>query len=145
MRYLLLFTVTVFSMSCSQAQIKDLSDFQWENRLLIIYTISNSPSTLENQLVQIKKATKDFAARDLKVIILQIEKVKIWNSLASHQLTYDQITEDLNISADQSYQNLLIGKDGGVKLRQASPISNQELFNTIDAMPMRQREMRDGK
>jgi hypothetical protein len=131
-------------MSCSQAQMKDLSDFQWKNRLLIIYTTTDSPSTLENQLVQIKKATKDFAERDLKVIILQDEKVKIWNSSASHQLAYDQFIQDLNIRTEKSYQNLLIGKDGWVKLREDSPISNHKLFNTIDAMPMRKREMRDG-
>ena len=37
---------------------------------------------------------------------------------------------------------ILIGKDGGKKLRARRPISFEELRDTIDAMPMRQRETR---
>lgn len=38
---------------------------------------------------------------------------------------------------------LLIGKDGGVKIRSQTPLSADTLFGTIDAMPMRQREARE--
>lgn len=37
---------------------------------------------------------------------------------------------------------VLIGKDGGEKLRSSTPIPFTTLAHTIDAMPMRQREMR---
>ena len=37
---------------------------------------------------------------------------------------------------------LLIGKDGGVKLRSAHPIPPEALFQTVDAMPMRRSEVR---
>ncbi len=37
---------------------------------------------------------------------------------------------------------LLIGRDGGVKLRSGEPMSTRTLFEAIDAMPMRQAEMR---
>ncbi len=37
---------------------------------------------------------------------------------------------------------LLIGRDGSVKLRSAWPVAVHTLFDTIDAMPMRQAEMR---
>ena len=36
---------------------------------------------------------------------------------------------------------MLIGKDGGVKLRQEEPISVADLFALIDSMPMRKQEM----
>ena len=36
----------------------------------------------------------------------------------------------------------LVGKDGGVKMRSTRTIPTEELFRTIDAMPMRQQEMR---
>ncbi|SMG08967.1 protein of unknown function [Marivirga sericea] len=126
-------------MSCSKAQIESLDDFRWNNRLLIIY--SDDQSMQEDQLANITQARKEYDERDLKVIILKDQKVTVWNSSTVHQLEFDQIVQDLKISVGISYQNLLIGKDGGVKLRQDSPISNQTLFNTIDAMPMRQREM----
>ncbi len=37
---------------------------------------------------------------------------------------------------------ILVGKDGGAKLRSAKPLSMKKLIETIDAMPMRQDEMR---
>ena len=40
---------------------------------------------------------------------------------------------------------VLLGKDGGAKLRSAKPIPMSKLEATIDAMPMRQEEMRSGK
>ena len=38
---------------------------------------------------------------------------------------------------------LLVGKDGGVKLRSEEPVSIQRIFDLIDSMPMRRREMRE--
>jgi len=35
---------------------------------------------------------------------------------------------------------LLIGKDGGVKLRSDRPLTAEQIFTTIDRMPMRQQE-----
>jgi len=40
-----------------------------------------------------------------------------------------------------TFQVLLIGKDGGVKLRSSGPVSMKDLFGLIDSMPMRQQEM----
>lgn len=38
---------------------------------------------------------------------------------------------------------ILIGKDGGEKLRSNKPISLKKLYGTIDAMPMRKGEMQN--
>ena len=47
----------------------------------------------------------------------------------------------LGLRADGPATTVLVGKDGGVKLRGAGlPLA--EILATIDAMPMRQREMR---
>lgn len=40
---------------------------------------------------------------------------------------------------------VLVGKDGGEKFRSRNPIPPQDLFERIDAMPMRRREMREGR
>lgn len=42
-----------------------------------------------------------------------------------------------------SFTVLLLGKDGGVKLRSHTPITIETLIRTIDSMPMRQQEMRE--
>ena len=38
---------------------------------------------------------------------------------------------------------VLVGKDGTAKLREKRAVSSDDLFALIDAMPMRQREMRE--
>lgn len=40
----------------------------------------------------------------------------------------------------QGLRVLLIGKDGGVKLRRDAPVTADEIIGLIDAMPMRRRE-----
>ncbi|MFZ4681470.1 MAG: DUF4174 domain-containing protein [Terrimicrobiaceae bacterium] len=40
---------------------------------------------------------------------------------------------------------VLIGKDGGEKLRRNSVLSTRELFAIVDAMPMRRAEMERGR
>lgn len=45
--------------------------------------------------------------------------------------------------APTDFTVLLLGKDGGEKLRSAKPVSFSRLRDTIDSMPMRQEEMRD--
>jgi len=42
-----------------------------------------------------------------------------------------------------AFASILVGKDGGVKLRSNAPVSAERLSNVIDAMPMRRREMRE--
>lgn len=44
--------------------------------------------------------------------------------------------------SDADFAAILIGKDGGVKLRTAAPLSGDRLFASIDAMPMRRDELR---
>ena len=44
-----------------------------------------------------------------------------------------------------SFRVLLIGKDGQVVVTDSKSIKSERLFALIDAMPMRQKEMRDGK
>jgi Domain of unknown function (DUF4174) len=39
---------------------------------------------------------------------------------------------------------LLIGKDGGEKLRSLTPVTMETVTQLIDSMPMRQKELRDG-
>jgi len=46
--------------------------------------------------------------------------------------------------AHSAFRTVLVGKDGAEKRRDAAPVTARSLFDTIDAMPMRQREMREG-
>ena len=41
-----------------------------------------------------------------------------------------------------AFRAVLVGKDGGAKISSGSPLTAGTLFGTVDAMPMRQQEMR---
>ncbi len=45
----------------------------------------------------------------------------------------------------EAFSVVLIGKDGGEKLRRPTPLAPEELFAIVDAMPMRRAEMRERK
>ena len=45
----------------------------------------------------------------------------------------------------KTFSVVLIGKDGGEKLRRPTPLAPDELFALVDAMPMRRAEMRERK
>lgn len=45
-------------------------------------------------------------------------------------------------AASGTFTAVLVGRDGGAKARSNKPFTPQELFDRIDAMPMRRREMR---
>jgi hypothetical protein len=45
--------------------------------------------------------------------------------------------------AVDGFAALLVGKDGGVKRTSYEPLDTDDLFDQIDQMPMRRREMRE--
>ena len=49
---------------------------------------------------------------------------------------------ELGVTTRATFQVLLVGKDGGVKLRRDTPVALAEITALIDTMPMRQSEMR---
>ncbi|WP_322348331.1 DUF4174 domain-containing protein [Marivirga arenosa] len=143
MRYLIITSLLFIYSNLSMAQIKQIEDFKWENRVLVIYSNEYSTSLLDSQSEEIKSDLEEFKVRDLIVLILEDEIVKSLNLKKEQYLNYEQILERLNVNSEDGYQNILIGKDGGIKMRKDQPIKNEKLFATIDAMPMRKREMKD--
>ncbi len=49
---------------------------------------------------------------------------------------------ELGVRSRAAFEVLLVGKDGGVKLRRDKPVTAAEIAALIDTMPMRQDEMR---
>ena len=110
----------------AMAEKKSLSNYLWENRLLII--------SLEKGNIEIKKFTEEFIQkkqcefddRNLKVIFFE-------NYKNSNYQSPSYIIGNFGF--------WLVGYDGGVKLfsKDASILKN--IFSTIDSMPMRKDEM----
>ena len=70
-----------------------------------------------------------------------------WLNPDNHRISEEQakaMYRAFDIDSD-TFSVLLIGKDGGVKMRRDDIVSTREIFQLIDSMPMRQQEMRKSK
>jgi hypothetical protein len=135
---------TVLSIGSSRnavAMSLDLSQFRWKNRLLLLFAPNrNHPffDTLHKALEVHKAEAKD---RDLVIfeILESGRSSRNTNNLDYH--TAQSLREKFNITRGE-FAVILIGKDGGMKLNRRDQTQLMDIFALIDAMPMRQEEMR---
>ena len=119
-----------------------LSEFQWENRLIVIFTETEDSEKYQHQMETLQNDEKGLTERKLKVI----------HSIpGKHQIVFPQKSAWQNSKLFQKkeskadFEVILIGLDGGVKLRQTEAVELKKLYSLIDSMPMRQAEMRRNK
>lgn len=117
------------------ADMNRLSDYQWKNRVILVQTESGNTDALD----MLQQAQPELDARDVAWFI------RSGSDLVSNQNAVPSSLEkditDLLEGSRQDERVLLIGKDGGIKSRESS-LNLEAIFNRIDAMPMRVREMR---
>ena len=108
-----------------------LADFRWEKRLLVV---TRSTPAIQKMLAAEKAG---LAERDLEVFVLDGPGRPPGAALAK------QLREKLKPRKDVP-EVLLLGKDGQTTLRwKAADFTPAALYASIDAMPMRQREMKE--
>jgi hypothetical protein len=118
------------------------------HRPLLVFTPSTTPQFL-TQIRALAADAYDLHDRDVTVVPLLLhEDNKAWGvTFNAQDIGVMSATEQAAARrrfhvAPDAFTVLLIGKDGGEKLRSTKPISLDTLRSTIDAMPMRQDEMR---
>lgn len=119
----------------------DLSQYQWKNRLLLIFAPSEQDPAYLDLRDRLQASEAELVDRDLIVFRLFAEGQ---GSLAEAPIGNDSVSflyDRFDVQQGASTV-VLIGKDGGEKLRQVDGFDLQAIFDRIDAMPMRQREMR---
>ena len=117
-----------------------LSDFKWEKRLLIISNPSNNSEKEVEQLQYLGPLDQDFTERKLLVLKLNDKTYSVLNSRETTIVSDPKSIKRLCLS-ETEFSVLLIGLDGGIKLRQDQIISREDLFAIIDGMPMRRSEL----
>lgn len=127
--------VIVFTSSMLFAQGK-ISDFQWQYRLLVV-------SGADERIVKLLETEEaGLEERDVKVFILNGYGEKEY---AAKPGLATEFKARLSPPAGKSMV-YLIGKDGRTTLEwPLEEFTFAKLCASIDAMPMRKREMRDGK
>ncbi len=124
----------------NQQDTLDIAQFQWKNRLILAFA-DEGYTTYNRQLAMLRLAIKALEEREV-IVFSFFEEMYVAN-----------LGESLPPSLSKAYRQhfdiekgkftiLLIGKDGGVKLKKDSLVSTQVILDLIDSMPMRQQEMK---
>lgn len=99
-----------------------LDAYRWNKRPVIIFAPSQQDAKYLEQVRMLKQQQPALEERD--IIVLTDTSPDTKSTLRS-QLQ------------PEGFEIVLVGKDGGIKLRETSPISAEVLLSTIDRMPMR--------
>ena len=128
---------------CSGKEIS-IDQFRWKNRIVVLFSSDSGSDAYQTQVNIFSSLKKELLDRDLILISLFDNECSTLNGETISDSSDKSIRDSLSAS-DLSYSIILIGKDGGVKLKREMVLEPEELFHVIDRMPMRQREIRDGK
>jgi len=123
---LMLFVFMSVGLSANKGPMdyNSLSEYQWKNRILLIYSEADSQDVSK----QVKLFNADVAKNlDRNLLLFKTSSKKGLEKVIK----------------DNKFLVMLIGKDGGVKDIFSKPVEMSEIYNQIDSMPMRAQEMRD--
>jgi hypothetical protein len=120
-----------------------LDAFGWKSRVFLIFAGPENPLVAEQERL-LRSLMSDLRARDLVVLAVSGETVR---QILGHvpgtlpALDAADLRRRADIADGAGFTAVLIGKDGGVKLRSTKPVPAASLFGLIDSMPMRRREI----
>lgn len=134
--------VVVFVFIMIQGFSQDFKKHQWKNRVLIVSSTDGTSSDFLKQIDLLKNLNQELTER--KLIIYQIVNDKYKVGFSSNFKSSNS-TSKKYVNTKKGLQIILIGLDGGVKLKQNYVLTAEKLFAIIDGMPMRKRELKKNK
>lgn len=137
---LLTFLILAICISTMSMSAQNLENHKWNHRILIIKTVADHSERFEDQLAEFKDAQEEL--KDRKLVLYSIEQDKLSfrdYTNSSKNYTGKLVEKGVKSMLDQNeaFEIILIGLDGGIKLRKNYIVSREDLFSIIDAMPMR--------
>ena len=133
--------LTLSIMSTPARAAADVFDSHvWSHRLIVVFSATADDSRRLRLDQTISAAEAEIAERDLRIIRVSpdapvtIDNTRVANAAAA------EIYRSFDVDPEH-FSVILIGKDGGVKMKTDSLPGLSEIFDLIDSMPMRQLEM----
>lgn len=136
--------ILVGSVSCARAQqvtgVTNLDQLRDRSRPLLIFAPKPDDPRLEIQMRTLAEHAAEARDRDIVGIALPFNNPG--NGMAELSSSGAEDARRRFHVQPSDFVVILLGKDGGSKLRSTKPLSMEKLGDTIDAMPMRQEEMK---
>lgn len=136
----LIVLVTSTALASANAVAAELSDYRWEHRPLLLFAPTDSDPRLVETLSRIEASRCDFVDRDMVIGLVVTEGKSTLDGQVINADESQRLVKKYAIG-ENTFSTLLIGKDGGEKLRVNEVPDLQAIYAVIDGMPMRSREM----
>ena len=128
------------------AQDNIMVEHKWQKRIICIVADNATDSLYKYQIAELTEDVKGLEERKLMIYDIHKDKYRIlFPKESASQWAYSNDIYQKYTESEASFNLLLIGLDGGIKLRQQDFLTTKELFRIIDSMPMRRAEIRDGR
>lgn len=129
LRILSMTILTGMTMSINDVMAAPLDQFRWKSRVLVVVAPLGNPAAAEQRRIY-QSAVKRMSERDI------VLSEAVDGSERSRQI------QSLLGADGKRFQVFLVGKDGNTAMSSDKPVSANDLFGKVDAMPMRRDEMR---
>ena len=121
----------------------DLENYEWQNRILLVFAPSAADARYRQQMALWAEASAwEFDDRELIVVSVLADSGGFVDGDRLDPTAGENLRQIFGVATNQ-FRTILVGKDGWEKRRDLSPVSAFVVFEEIDAMPMRQQEMRE--
>lgn len=129
-----LLLISLITLIATPAMADFFDKYRWEKRVVLIHAPSEDNPDYRKQYSLFHGHGDALMDRDIAFVTFLGDRTSDLQEEWSHAF---------HLNSDD-YTVVLIGKDGLEKMRWSAPVTTEELFKIIDAMPMRQREQNDG-
>lgn len=121
---------------------QNIKKHQWKKRVLLVFTTDIYGDDFKNQVLILQEHQKELLERKL-VVYTFTKSEYTFNFENSWQKSNSLFKKYVHNLTD--FKVLLIGLDGGIKLKQDTILSAEKLCTIIDGMPMRKNELEKQK
>lgn len=142
MKNTILLISSLFMLNFCGAQ--NLLEHRWEQRVILVFAPTPEHPRATRQTNLLTEAAAEVTERDLVLYQLYPKKGISPDGLTIRTEEVGEWFQQFRIEKNE-FTFILIGKDGGEKLRSNEVVKLEDLWALIDGMPMRQAEMRRQK
>lgn len=124
----------------ARAAAAELSDYLWQSRPLLVFSPTGNDPRLVETMRRIDASRCDFADRDMVLGRIVADGTSTLDGNVVDTEQSQRLRSEFGIGAT-GFSVVLIGKDGGEKLRVNDIPELSAIYAVIDGMPMRGNEM----
>ncbi|KQR77843.1 DUF4174 domain-containing protein [Rhizobium sp. Leaf341] len=115
-----------------------IDTFGWKSRVLLVFAKPGAAEAAEQRRLLLQDRA---ALADRDMVVLEVVDDTVMPVFGKAETaTAAELRKDAGVTDNGPFAAILVGKDGGIKLRAAKPVAPEQLFGLIDSMPMRANE-----